>query len=123
MYAATASLYQDQIVATSDPGQLVTMLYERVLVAFGRCRHAHDPQVVNHELQRAQDIISELTLTLDHDRGGEIARNLAALYDFCQDRLVRANLTKDLELLDAVEKVIAELLDAWQQVRGALVAG
>lgn len=114
MYTATASLYQDQTVATSDPAQLVTMLYERVLVAFGRCRAAQQPEIVNHELQRAQDIVNELTVTLDAERGGDIARNLATLYEFCLDRLVKANLTKNLELIEPVEQVITELRDAWQ---------
>ena len=113
MYAASAALYQDQTVAGSDPGQLVTMLYERVLVALDRCRVTARPDVINAELQRAQDIVTELTVTLDRERGGDIAANLATLYEFCLDRLVRANLTKDLRLVEPVQQVITELRDAW----------
>ena len=115
MYAAPATLYQDQSVSTANPRQLVTMLYDRVLVAIARCRTSGDTETVNHELQRAQDILTELNATLDHHRGGDISRNLASLYDYCLDRLVRANLRKDLSLIDPVEQVVCELRDAWRE--------
>jgi flagellar secretion chaperone FliS len=69
--------------------------------------------VAHDELVRAQAILNELVCSLDHEQGGEVARNLAALYDFCLDRLVRANLDKDPALLGAVRSTLADLADAW----------
>lgn len=117
MHPATNS-YQAQSVATAGPAQLVTMLYDRVLVATGRVRQAEAGAVetVHVELQRAQDILVELQLALDHEQGGQIAQNLYALYDFCLDRLRTANLQKDPSQLDAVDDVIRGLRDAWDQV-------
>lgn len=112
--------YQAQSVATATPAQLVTMLYDRALVAIGRVQQeaangGESVEVVNFELQRAQDILRELQMALDHDQGGQIAQNLHSLYDFCVDRLLQANLHKDLSQLDAVERTLRGLREAWEQ--------
>lgn len=114
--------YQTQAVTTATPGQLVAMLYqgalgaitraEQVLRGDGRDRF----EVANRELSKAHEIVSELTVSLDHDAGGQIAANLAALYDFCADRLIRANLHKDPELLPAVKQVVADLAETWDEM-------
>ena len=111
--------YQVGAVATATPARLVTMLYDAALAAIGRARHqlaqgdAAALDSAHREMTRAQDILLELQLSLDHELGGEIARNLGALYEFCLDRLVRANIDKDPRLLGAVERVIEQLRDGW----------
>lgn len=112
--------YQEQAIATAGPAQLVLMMYDGVLSGVAKAMQAQGEgtleslEVVNHELQRAQNILTELLITLDRDKGGEIARSMAALYDFAIDRLVRANVTKDLSLLEPVRTVIGDLRDAWE---------
>lgn len=113
------NLYQQQAVATASPAQLVLMLYDGVLAAIARAKKAHEDgfvgiALVNLELQRAQDIITELLVTLDRDRGGAVALSLVRLYDFSLDRLIRANVSKNMELLDPVVEVVQNLRDAWE---------
>lgn len=118
MHAQLSNPYQMSSVATAGPAQLTLMLYDRALVGLARAQQADGPQrveVVNSELTRVQDIVTELLVTLDRERGGDIARNLAALYDYCLDRLIRANVRKDLGLLDEVRAVLTPLRDAWEQ--------
>ena len=116
-----ANPYQEHSVATATPAQLVLMLFDRTLVALARARQAEADggdravEVVNHELQRAQDILTELRFALDHERGGQTARNLDALYDFCIDRLLQANFRKDLSHLDAVDSTVRGIRDAWDE--------
>lgn len=110
--------YQSQAVMTADPARLVLMLYDRVLVALTRAEQAQplgDRETVHHELVRAQDILTELASALDHDAGDPIAAHLASLYDFCLDRLLRANVQQDVSLLDAVRSTIAGIRDSWDQ--------
>lgn len=117
----TTNPYQDRAVATASPAALVSMLYQRVLVAIERVTALGDLQapgsteVANRELQRAQDIVTELRVTLDHHHGGEIAQNLDALYAFCLEQLLEANMRKDPAPLDVVRDVIGQLHDAWQE--------
>lgn len=117
---ATTDPYRSQSVNTAGPAQLVLMLYDGALAAIVRARHADvgaerftATDAVNHELQRAQAIVTELQVTLDRERGGSIAANLHALYDFCIDRLVTANVSKDLSELGPVERTLNDLRDAW----------
>lgn len=118
MYADSHTHYQAQAVETAGPAQLVLMLYDGALAAVTRAEQAlhTDPQeaeAANRELQRAQDIITELRVTLDTQRGGSIAQSLAALYEFCLDRLLDANIRKDASELPAVRSVMAGVRDAW----------
>jgi flagellar protein FliS len=114
MYTNTRDHYQTSAVETASPAQLVLMLYDGALAAIVRARLSAGAEAVNRELLKAQDIVSELLVTLDHGRGGALAANLASLYGFCLDRLVAANLRKDLSLLDDVEPVLRGLRDAWE---------
>lgn len=118
----TMNPYQVHSVATAGPAQLVLLLFDRAIVAIARAEHAagsdgHAPalETVNHELQRAQDILTELRVALDHEQGGDIARNLDALYEFCLDRLVTANITKDVSGLGPVSRTIQGIRDAWDE--------
>lgn len=110
--------YQQQAVATANPAQLVLMLYDGAIGAVVRARQAQGEglggvAVVNEELQRGQAIISELLFSLDREKGGQVAQSMASLYDFCLDRLIRANVSKDMTLLDPVVEVLTGLRDAW----------
>lgn len=122
MYADNRTHYQSQAVETAGPAQLVLMLYDGALAALTRAEQSLAPdapggaaETANRELLRAQDIVTELSLTLDRDRGGSVAANLAALYDFCLDRLVTANIAKDAGPLDAVRATLADLRETWAE--------
>lgn len=114
--------YRAQAVNTAGPGQLIAMLYTAGISAVTSAHQAlvgSEPGSIeraHHELVRAQAIVTELTVSLDPDAGGEIAANLASLYDYCLDRLQQANLRKDAELLPSVRDVLAELAEAWDEV-------
>lgn len=122
--------YQLQSVTTAGPAQLVLMLYDRAIVAIARARQAAGQaerigafETINHELQRAQDIVSELRVALDHQAGGQIAANLDALYDFCLDRLLDANVRKDASDLAPVAQTLQGLRDAWEEACCRLPVG
>lgn len=115
MYAAPAHAYQSGAVSTASPAQLVLMCYDGVLAAITRARQSEQPEVRNTELQRAQSIISELQVTLNHDLGGQIARSLASLYAYAQELLVAANVSGDLSRLDGVTGIVSELRGAWAE--------
>ncbi len=114
MYPSSIDAYKQQAVSTAPPAQLVLMCYDGVLAAITRARQG-DIETRNRELQRAQAILTELSSTLDHDRGGQIAGSLASLYAFCIERLITANVRADLGLLDDVTTIVTDLREAWEQ--------
>ncbi len=128
-YQSAGSAYRTQAVGTAGPAQLVIMLYDGALGSIAKAKAGmavggrESIEMVNTELNRAQNIITELQLSLDHERGGTIAGNLAAIYDFCLTQLTEANLSKDPISLDGVTSHLAELREAFADAAAQVAAG
>lgn len=116
--------YRANAVLTASPGQLVLMLYDGALTAMEISREAfkrpeEDPrriEVINHQLQKAQNILTELQNGLNMEAGGEFAKTLYRLYDYHNRRLFEANLKKDVALVVEVEQLVRSLRDAWAEM-------
>ena len=121
-YQVAGEAYQSQAVGTAGPLQLVLMLYDRALAAIARSewalknRESGSIELAHKELTRAQDIVTELMLSLDHDKGGEISTSLNAIYEFCLARLTDANINKDPSALPFVAKSLTDLREAWAHI-------
>ncbi|MEA2449460.1 MAG: flagellar secretion chaperone FliS [Thermoleophilaceae bacterium] len=118
-YATAQQAYRDSSVLTAPPERLVVMLYDgahRFLFQAAHAMRSGDVSLMNNRMQRAEAIISELRTTLNHDKGGEIAGRLDAIYSFCQRHLLEARLKRDPERIEQVMKLLAELREAWDQV-------
>ncbi|MCS6985164.1 MAG: flagellar export chaperone FliS [Leptospiraceae bacterium] len=112
--------YQANQVSTADPRQLIVMLYEgaiRFLEASAEnMKSFRTYDKANNNMLRAQDIITELMVSLDMERGGEIAKNLLSLYIFMKKQLLEANMKKSPEMVHQVIKLLRELKSAWEQI-------
>lgn len=114
-------LYQQNQIQTQPPEKLVTMLYDgatRFISQAVRAVEQKDFEKTNYYLGRAEDILTELMVTLDREAGGEIAENLYNLYDFMYRWLVQANVKKDPAMMRQVERLIKELRDTWEEATG-----
>ena len=110
-------MYRQTQAQTADPGELVCMLYRgavRFVSAAVEAIEKHDIEASHNSLLRAQAIISELTETLDVERGGQFAQRLLAVYEYLNHRLMEANLRKDAEPAREVERYLRDLLPAWE---------
>ncbi|MCL4104561.1 UNVERIFIED_CONTAM: hypothetical protein GTU68_047523 [Idotea baltica] len=65
-------------------------------------------------LSSAIAIIDSLRASLDLQRGGEIAANLQALYDYMESQLVEVSMTSDVSLLDQVGSLLKEIRTGWE---------
>ena len=114
--------YQNVQVKTANKGKLLIMLYEgcvKFLRLAEKSIEEKEMEAANNYLIRSQDIINELMVTLDMEKGGEIAENLYKLYDFMMSQLIEANINKDVEKIELVEDFMLELLDSWKQIISA----
>ena len=110
--------YAETKIKTASGGDLVVMLYQgcvKFLRLGKKSIEDKNYQNANEYLIRSQDIIMELLTTLDAEKGGEVAQNLAALYEYNYRRLIKANMDKDTEIIDEVENIMLELLEAWKE--------
>ncbi len=116
--------YRANAVLTASPGQLVLMLYDGALSAMAIAHEAFGQpeantrrfEVINHQLQKAQNIILELQGGLNMEAGGEFAKTLYRLYDYHNRRLFEANVKKDIKILEEVEGLVRSLRDAWAEM-------
>jgi flagellar protein FliS len=123
--AAYRSVAAHSGVAAADPHRLIVMLMDGALERIGAARGAiehGEPGTRNHMISRAVDIVQELRASLNLEAGGQIAANMADLYDYASNQLVRANLQNKPELLDEAANLLRQIRSAWIQIP-ALQAG
>jgi flagellin-specific chaperone FliS len=68
---------------------------------------------------KALDLITKgLASCLDKEKGGEIAQNLALIYDWAGKEIIRARLRRDPEMIQGVINVFVPLAEAWREHAG-----
>jgi len=110
--------YIENEILQADPIRLVQLLYRGAIEALGKARvHIEEADISarSRQITKTSEIINELTLSIDREKGGDLATNLVELYDYMQRRLQDANFRQDTEPLTEVERLLATLLEAWDQ--------
>ncbi|WP_100010424.1 flagellar export chaperone FliS [Lentibacillus sediminis] len=110
-------VYQNNAVNTASGGELTLMLYNGCIKFIKQA--IKDIQEKNFEakntnIQKAQNIIRELMLTLDTNV--DIANQMMPLYDYMQHRLKEANVQNDPAILEDVLTFVVDFRDTWKQV-------
>ncbi|MBG9586617.1 flagellar export chaperone FliS [Cytobacillus firmus] len=108
--------YQQNSVNTASPGELTLMLYNGCLKFIHQAKKAimdNNIEAKNTNIQKAQNIIQELMVTLNMDI--EVSQNMMSLYDYMNRRLMEANIKNDTGILDEVEGLVTEFRDTWKE--------
>lgn len=109
--------YQNNAVNTASPGDLTLMLYNGCLKFIKQAKIAienKDVETKHINLVKAQNIITELMVTLNTDY--EVGKNMMQMYDYMKRRLIEANTKSDIEILNEVEGYVVEFRDTWKEV-------
>lgn len=115
----SARQYQQAQFQTVDRGQLLLMMFDggdRFLTQAEQRLAGGDVPGFANALSRAQAIIAELLSTLDHAKGGEVARNLDRLYRFMLDHLMEANLAKSARHVLQVRRIFGIIGGAYREI-------
>jgi len=110
--------YTNHSAQTAGPGQLVVMLYDGFLRFAAQAKLAYERGDLGEggaKLTRAQNIVTELRVTLDMTQG-RIAQNLASIYDYVGERLTAARLSRDTAEIDEGVRCMADRRGAWAQI-------
>lgn len=118
---AYAKVGIESAVLGAGPHRLISLLFEGALSEIARAKKAMARKEIaakGEAISRAISIIGEgLNASLDKKAGGELAQNLSALYDYMALRLLAANLTNDIAILDEVARLLTELKAGWDGIR------
>ncbi len=103
-------------VETASQPQLLVMLFDAAVKKLHAARKGLENKNIeeaHNNLVKVQRIFSELMVALDFDIGGELAKQLFAIYEFVYRRLVDANIQQDATVIDEVMPIIEQLREGW----------
>jgi flagellar secretion chaperone FliS len=114
------------LVADASPARLVQVMFEQILSQLAMAQGCMEritndlplPEVIakGKSLGKAIRLIDQLNNTLDMERGGKIADNLRALYDYMLARLTQANVTNDPLIVSEAASLVQKVKTGWDQV-------
>lgn len=109
--------YKQNSVNLASGQQLLLMLLDGAVKYTKIARLAileKDIARAHKELIRVQDIFLELMITMD--KNTKYMEDLYNLYEFVKSELVKANMKKDIKIIDEVLPIIEEIRDMWYEV-------
>jgi flagellar protein FliS len=122
--------YKQTSVTTASRGQILLMLYDGALKYCKLAIEAVNTRNLVDKgkyILKVQDIINELTVTLDHKVGGEISKELERLYNFMIEQITEANIKNEAKPLENTMKLLETLREGWaaavQQVEKSQIPG
>ena len=119
-HRAYAATQRETSVSSAKPVELVAMVYQRLLdhLHTGKIQMAEGSDS-SESLTKAIDLITTgLESCLDKEKGGEIAQNLAFIYDWAGKEIIRARLRRDPEMIQGVINAFVPLAEAWLEHAG-----
>lgn len=114
------------LVADASPTRLVQIVFEQILASLvtaeGCMRRIEGNLPLDEVVAKgkamgvAVRLIGHLNATLDMERGGAIAANLRALYEYMLNRLTQANVLNDPAIVVEVVGLVGKLKASWDQL-------
>lgn len=113
--------YKETQIKTANQGKLIVMLYDGAIKYLNLALDSMDEtdkhyDAISNNIIKVQDIVTELMVSLDFEKGGEISKNLFSLYVFMNRQLLDANIQKNINPLNQVKSLLLELRSAWIEV-------
>jgi flagellar protein FliS len=109
--------YQKTQVESASPAKLLLLLYDGAVRKLNQAVSNYEQknrEEFRTEVVKVQKILNELTASLDHEKGGEVATNLDRLYDYMIRRLGIAMVRFETEPVKEVKMLLEGLREAWQ---------
>ena len=118
------NIYKQNSVNMASSQQLLLMLLDGAVKSTKIARMAilnKDIARAHKELVRVQDIFLELMITMD--KNTKYMEDLYNIYDFIKNELAKANIKKDITIIDNTLPLIEEIRDMWYEVDAKIKSG
>lgn len=115
--------YKQTSVLSASREQILLMLYEAAIRFTKLAIQAIENKKIadrGQNILKAFDIILELNSTLDHKVGGDLPKQLEALYVFMMDQYTKSNISGDPEPLKSNVKILENLYEGWKEAVEAI---
>lgn len=119
MYSNNAyNVYKNNSINYASKEQLLLMLVDGA-VKFSKLAEKaieeNDVKKAHECIMKTEDIFTELTVSLDKS-AGDWTIQIIEVYKFINQKLIEANLRKDLKVLQEVLPLIEQVRDLWHDV-------
>lgn len=115
--------YRQVATKTATPGQLVLMLFDgalrfldKALIGFDLDDPLDSNLAINNNIIKAQEILRELNMSLNMEKGGEFAATMRRLYNYYDLQLSQSNLQKDPAGVQLVIRLLSVIRGAWAEM-------
>ncbi|MCM1210213.1 MAG: flagellar export chaperone FliS [Blautia sp.] len=109
--------YTNNKILTASPAEVTLMLYEGAIkfcnIAIIAIEHG-EMEKAHVNIKKTQRIIEEFRNSLD--RQYEVAEEFDKIYTYLLQRLLDANVKKDKEILEEVNRHLRSVRDTWKEV-------
>lgn len=117
--AAYAQVGLESAVRSADPHRLILLLFQGAESGIALAKESitqNNLYSKSQAISKSVDIINNgLLASLDRSVG-DLPEKLASLYDYMSMRLLQANLKNDINALDEVATLLAEIRSAWEEI-------
>lgn len=110
--------YKKTSVETASKEQILLMLYQAAIKNCKKAMEAIEQKNLAKKgeyIGKLQDIVVELSNSLDFEVGGEVAKELASLYDYILYASTQANIKIEKSHLEGCLKVLNTLYEGWTE--------
>jgi flagellar protein FliS len=112
-----ATAYRQTEVQTASPVEVVIMLYDALVRDLDRVIAAVRIQDIEERVRQSNhafSVLQQLDLMLDHENGGDTAKELARVYSYVRARVMESQIKLDPAILERQIEFILQVRDAWQ---------
>lgn len=119
--------YLEKEVLQASPIDQILLLYNKAITLIKNVKQILDkdnllltPEEIKFKaeaISKATDILIYLRSVIDHERGGEIAKNLDVIYEILIDELMTFTFKNDKKILDDTIHILDNLRKAWQDIK------
>ncbi|MEP6493433.1 MAG: flagellar export chaperone FliS [bacterium] len=118
-YSNNAGAYRHREIQSASPARLVVLVFDQALANLMRARRAVQTGQIEERANavgKTREAITELLVTLDAERGGEIAMNLQALYVYILSELIDVVRRPDGGEIERIIGIVTDLRGAFDSV-------
>ena len=119
VYGKVIGQYTRSNIETAGNLDLIITCYENAILCLTQAKNhikENELEEKSHKTQKALDIINALQGCLNFEKGGQIARNLDAIYTYLNKRILLGDIQKNLTALDESIRIMNELKSAWDSI-------
>ena len=100
-----------------DGYEAVKYALEQVIGSMEKLNNGLETAEKEHYFERALSSIYFLQKCLDFEKGGELAKNLFKVYEYCRVQIIDFALKGTVEKLDTAIEFVQTILEGWEGIR------